>query len=59
MINYGGMLLIKTYFDVPFYINLADGKLPEYFISKYNITDRKGRLFYCCKKGRPTRRLPG
>jgi DNA-binding CsgD family transcriptional regulator len=50
--NCGGLLLIKTYFDVPFYINPEDGRLSEYFISKYNITEREGEIIMLLQKGK-------
>jgi DNA-binding CsgD family transcriptional regulator len=50
--NCGGLLLIKTYFDVPFYVNPEDGKLSEYFISKYNITEREGEIIMLLQKGK-------
>jgi DNA-binding CsgD family transcriptional regulator len=50
--SFCGLLMIKTFFNVPFYINPENGKLSEFFLKKFNITEREEQIIMLLRKGR-------
>ncbi len=50
--SFCSLLLIKTYFNVPFFINPENGALSDYFIEKFNITGREAEIIMLLRKGK-------